>query len=89
VLGGIENFCISAACRHRSIIEYFGQQHDAESCQACDVCLNELALVEEPLVIAQKILSCVVRLKESFGAEYTAMVLTGSPRPSHLISWRN
>jgi ATP-dependent DNA helicase RecQ len=78
VLAGIENFCISAACRHRSIIEYFGQPHDAANCQACDVCLNEVALVEEPLVIAQKILSCVVRLKESFGAEYTAQVLSGS-----------
>jgi len=78
VLAGIENFCTSAKCRHRSIIEYFGQKYDAESCQACDICLGEVALVDDALVIAQKILSCVLRLKQNFGGEYTAQVLTGS-----------
>ena len=51
---------------------------DGESCQACDVCLGEIASGRGRLVIAQKILSCVVRLNQSFGGEYTAQVLTGS-----------
>ena len=78
VLRGIEDFCGGVVCRHRAIVEYFGQSLPAENCQACDVCLGQIEVVAEPLVIGQKILSCVLRLKEAFGAEYTAQVLTGS-----------
>src|SRR5207248_674190 len=45
VLEGIENFCTGVNCRHRAILEYFGQRLDAENCQACDVCLGEISLV--------------------------------------------
>lgn len=34
--------------------------------------------MDDPLVIAQKILSCLIRLRERFGGDYTAKVLTGS-----------
>jgi len=78
VLEGIENFCTGVNCRHRAIIEYFGQRLSAETCQACDVCLGEISLVEDALVIGQKILSCVLRLNQAFGGEYTAQVLCGS-----------
>jgi ATP-dependent DNA helicase RecQ len=78
VLEGIESYTTGVTCRHRAIIEYFGQAAAAESCQACDVCLGEIALVEDALVIGQKILSCVLRLGQAFGGEYTAQVLTGS-----------
>ena len=60
------------------LLDYFGQELGKDNCGACDVCLGELDLVEDSLVIAQKILSCVVRLKERFGAEYTTDVLLGS-----------
>jgi ATP-dependent DNA helicase RecQ len=40
--------------------------------------LGELELADDALVSAQKILSCVIRLHESFGGDYTAQVLTGS-----------
>jgi ATP-dependent DNA helicase RecQ len=72
------NFCNSVVCRHRGLVEHFGQQFDCESCGACDVCLGELDQVEDPLTIAQKILSCVVRLDQQFGGDYTAKVLLGS-----------
>jgi len=78
VLEGIESFCTGVTCRHRAIVEYFGQRLETESCQACDVCLGEIQLVEDALVIGQKILSCVLRLNQSFGGEYTAQVLCGS-----------
>jgi ATP-dependent DNA helicase RecQ len=78
VLEGIERFCTGAACRHRAIVKYFGQELPGDNCQACDVCLGEVALVDDSLVIAQKILSCVLRLNQSFGGEYTAQVLAGS-----------
>jgi ATP-dependent DNA helicase RecQ len=71
-------FCSGTKCRHRALVEHFGQHLDRDNCGACDVCLGELDLVEEPLVLAQKILSCVVRLGERFGGDYTAKVLVGS-----------
>ncbi|MFO0901022.1 MAG: DNA helicase RecQ [Pirellulales bacterium] len=85
VLAGIENFCQSVGCRHRAILEYFGQELEQERCQACDVCLEEVEWSPDALVIAQKILSCVLRLEESFGADYTALVLTGS-REQRILS---
>jgi ATP-dependent DNA helicase RecQ len=78
VLTGIDHFCTGVTCRHRAILHYFGQQLESENCGACDVCLAELDLVEDALTIAQKIISCVYRLKESFGGDYTAQVLAGS-----------
>jgi len=77
-LNAMQNFCTSVTCRHRAIVEYFGQTLEVENCGACDVCLGDLDLVEEPLIVGQKILSCVARLKERFGADYTAKVLAGS-----------
>jgi ATP-dependent DNA helicase RecQ len=77
-LNAMNNLCSSAVCRHRAIVEYFGQQYTHPACDACDVCLDELELVEDPLTIGQKILSCVVRLEERFGAMHTAKVLVGA-----------
>jgi ATP-dependent DNA helicase RecQ len=68
----------SVRCRHATLVEYFGETLDAENCGACDVCLGHLDEVADPLVISQKILSCVVRLDQFFGAAYTADVLVGA-----------
>ena len=78
LLAGIERFCTGVSCRHRAIVNYFGQQLACETCNACDVCLEELDYVNDPLVVSQKILSCVLRLRETYGAGYTAAVLVGS-----------
>jgi len=77
-LSGMYNYCMSVRCRHRAILEYFGQNLDKANCAACDLCLGHLEQMEDSLTISQKILSCVIRLRESFGAVYTAQVLAGS-----------
>lgn len=77
-LKGIERFCTGVACRHKVLVEHFNQSFHSSNCRACDVCLEQLDLVDDPLVTGQKILSCVVRVKESFGADYVAQVLVGS-----------
>jgi len=77
-LSAILNFCSGVQCRHRAIVEYFGQQLQAATCDACDVCLGQLDLVPEALTVGQKILSCVMRLQQRFGGDYTAKVLSGS-----------
>jgi ATP-dependent DNA helicase RecQ len=64
-------------CRHKTITEYFGQEYPFPNCNACDVCLNELAEVADSTVIAQKILSCVARVGQTFGAGHVIDVLLG------------
>jgi ATP-dependent DNA helicase RecQ len=77
-LAAMEGYCHSIECRHRTLLRHFGQQHARDNCGACDVCLGELETVEDSLTLAQKILSCIVRLDQQFGADYTAKVLCGS-----------
>lgn len=77
-LNAMNNLCSSTVCRHRALVEYFGQSYAQSSCDACDVCMDELEMVEDPITISQKILSCVVRLEERFGTVHTAKVLVGA-----------
>ncbi|MCH8216001.1 MAG: DNA helicase RecQ [Planctomycetes bacterium] len=71
-------FCTGGTCRHQEILAYFGQSLDKEDCGACDVCLGQLECVENGHEITQKIVSCVLRLGQQYGAGYTAQVLVGS-----------
>jgi ATP-dependent DNA helicase RecQ len=73
----IDRYCSGATCRHRALVEYFGQQYAPDGCGACDICLGETEEVADALTIAQKILSCVYRLKEGFGAGHVVSVLRG------------
>lgn len=74
----INSYCTSVRCRHAGLIEHFDQTWNAGPCGACDVCLGTLAVVNDALTIAQKILSCVIRVKERFGVSYVSNVLAGS-----------
>jgi ATP-dependent DNA helicase RecQ len=77
LLSGMRRYAGSMRCRHRTLLEYFGQQAESDDCGACDWCLGELEEVEEPLVLAQKILSCVLRLRQRWGAGQVIDVLRG------------
>lgn len=77
-LNAMNDLCSSPVCRHKALVEYFGQEYAIENCGACDVCLNEIELIDDPITTSQKILSCVVRLQERFGIGHTVKVLTGS-----------
>jgi ATP-dependent DNA helicase RecQ len=71
-------YCTSVTCRHASLVAHFGQAWNHGPCESCDVCLGKLEVVDDALVIGQKILSCVLRVQERFGADYVSQVLTGS-----------
>jgi len=77
-LSGIYSYCTGGVCRHKAILRYFGQYLNKDNCAACDMCLGELDYIDDALVTAQKILSCIVRLNQQFGGNYNALVLTGS-----------
>jgi ATP-dependent DNA helicase RecQ len=90
LLEHMQRLCAGARCRHKALSEYFGQEYvppgggdgAATGCGACDVCLHELAEVEDSATIVKKIISCVYRLRQAsgfgFGAAYVADVLRGS-----------
>ena len=77
-LSALYDYAQSPVCRHKVLVRYFGQDLDAENCGACDICLGEVETVDDPLVLGQKIVSCVYRLDQRFGGNHTADVLTGS-----------
>jgi len=77
LLRDMERYAAATRCRHRTLVEYFGQPYERDRCGACDWCLEELDRVPDSMVLAQKILSCVARVKQTWGATHVADVLVG------------
>jgi ATP-dependent DNA helicase RecQ len=76
-LDDMDRYARGAVCRHRALLEHFGQEYAAESCGACDLCLGDTEQVADAATVAKKILSCVARTKESFGINHVVAVLRG------------
>lgn len=79
-LNTIYNFCTQPQCRHKILANYFGQDYKKHSCRACDYCLSEFDMVDDALVVGQKILSVVAGVRQEyygFGAGYVTNVLKG------------
>jgi ATP-dependent DNA helicase RecQ len=73
----MDRYCRGAVCRHRALVQYFGQGYENDLCGACDICLGDAKQVPDALIVAQKILSCVARVKERFGIGHVVSVLRG------------
>ena len=73
----IDRYCRGALCRHRALVEYFGQPYEGDNCGACDLCLGDVEQVPDAKVVAQKILSCVARVQERFGIGHVIGILRG------------
>ena len=71
------DYCHTPECLRRFILAYFGEKAAAPECGNCSNC-NEDAELTDITLEAQKIISCVVRLKERFGTAMVAEVLKGS-----------
>jgi ATP-dependent DNA helicase RecQ len=76
-LQDMDRFCRSAMCRHAMLVKYFGQAYEQPNCGACDLCLGETVTVEDGNTIAMKIISCVARIKGTFGVGHIISVLRG------------
>jgi ATP-dependent DNA helicase RecQ len=70
-------FCRLNSCRRAHLLAYFGETYPEKRCGNCDVCIEGFDQFDAT-IIAQKILSAVVRTGERFGAAHVAGVLTGS-----------
>ncbi|MWN91220.1 DNA helicase RecQ [Gilliamella sp. Pra-s65] len=68
----------SLTCRRTVLLNYFGEER-TEPCNNCDICLYPPELYDG-LIDAQKVLSCVYRVQQRYGAQYIIDVLRGSGR---------
>lgn len=70
------DYCYTPHCLRNYILHYFGEETTG-GCGKCGTCNDEYEL-QEITIEAQKILSCVIRMKERFGISLVADVLKGS-----------
>ncbi|KTD62792.1 DNA helicase RecQ [Legionella shakespearei] len=69
-------FAEATHCRRQILLRYFDEPCDSE-CKYCDVCDNP-PVMADATEEAQKLLSCIYRLKQSFGMTHTIDVLRGA-----------
>ncbi|HHY28737.1 MAG TPA: DNA helicase RecQ [Desulfitobacterium dehalogenans] len=76
-LQDMADYCHTARCLRKEILEYFGETDIPEECGNCSNCTDDRDIVDITLD-TQKILSCVLRMRERFGVNLVAEVLKGS-----------
>ncbi len=76
-LRDIERYASAVGCRHKHLLAHFGERYAKDECGACDFCLGELEPVADAVTTARKILSCVARVGQRFGAGHVTSVLRG------------
>jgi ATP-dependent DNA helicase RecQ len=74
-LDALLGFCESTACRHQTILRYFGEEHPGD-CGQCDNCLEPVETWDGTQA-AQMALSCVYRTGQRFGVVHLVDVLLG------------
>ena len=72
----ITDLVYSNSCYRKSILQYFGEI-GLDDCKNCSNCLNEGEVIDKTLD-AQKVISCVYRMKKSYGLTMIVDVLRGS-----------
>lgn len=75
-LDQMADFCQIRYCRRKYLLNYFDEKAP-DHCGNCDVCLTPRETIDGT-VIAQKVLSAVVRLNGRFGINYVVDFLRGS-----------
>lgn len=84
-LKAITSYADGSHCRRASLLEYFGEElknkNVASDFKCCDICNKEPLRAEDftDLTIpVQKVLSCIIRTNERYGASYIIDILLGS-----------
>jgi ATP-dependent DNA helicase RecQ len=76
-LQAMVDFCYTPKCLRSAILQYFGDTREDEPCGMCSSCKDDRETVDIT-VEAQKIFSCIRRMRERFGISMVASVLKGS-----------
>ncbi len=90
-LASLLSYCEAVNCRRQLLLKYFGDS--SGECGNCDTCTSPPATVDASIA-ALKIISCVFRTGQIFGAKHIVDVLTGVTTPltekhnhSNLSTW--
>jgi ATP-dependent DNA helicase RecQ len=75
-LNALLGYCETTGCRRQALLAYFGET-DTAACGNCDTCLQPVESFDGTEA-AQKLLSCIYRTGERFGAAHVIRVLRGS-----------
>ncbi|MCD8341109.1 MAG: DNA helicase RecQ [Clostridiales bacterium] len=62
-LNRMADYCSGSRCLRKDLLTYFGEQTEGESCGNCSYCLSGYRTVDRT-VEAQKLLSCVLRIRQ-------------------------
>ena len=73
----MSDYCHTPECLRSFILRYFGEENPAASCERCSSCKGDFERRDVTLD-AQKIFSCVYRMRGRYGMTLTAQVLKGS-----------
>lgn len=76
-LQAMVDYSHTTRCLRQFILQYFGEENVQDKCSNCSTCNDESELVDITIE-AQKIFSCILRMKERFGTTLIAEVLRGS-----------
>ncbi|AKL94855.1 ATP-dependent DNA helicase RecQ [Clostridium aceticum] len=71
------DFCHTNDCLRNKILGYFGEEVTKENCGKCSNCLDQSEMMDIT-VEAQKVLSCIYRVNQRYGANIVIQVLRGS-----------
>ena len=78
LLQGMVKYATARSCRRQILLRYFGENYSAGSDCCCDLCSLGPLPQTDVTVPAQKLLSCIYRTQQRFGAAYVIDVLLGS-----------
>lgn len=76
-LQSMVDYCHTTRCLRKYILEYFGESDIADKCENCSNCNDDSEFIDIT-VDAQKIFSCIYRMRERYGVTVVAEVLRGS-----------
>ncbi len=80
LLQGMIKYATARTCRRQALLRYFGEAWEPvkDSTCCCDICSSGDIPLQDVTVPAQKLICCIIRTGERFGAGYVTDVLLGS-----------
>jgi ATP-dependent DNA helicase RecQ len=76
-LATMVRFAESTVCRRKTLLGYFGEAYEKDSCETCDVCIGDVERFDST-VPAQKVMSAILRSGQRFGAVHIADIVVGA-----------
>jgi ATP-dependent DNA helicase RecQ len=70
-------YCETHLCRRRYLLDYLGEPGDGRACGGCDNCRKPRDTIDGK-EIARNIVRCIAGLREPFGVNHIASIISGS-----------